>query len=95
MGSLSTAFDRASANYDVPLTEMLQVFSRRQLVANAVIAAGEVSCYRLTAAAALALRRAMFHLEINAVARRSFDEEILQSVLSVCGGERLFAHPAM
>jgi hypothetical protein len=37
----------------------------------------------------------MFHLEINAVARRSFDEEILQSVLSVCRGETLFAHPAM
>src|SRR5215471_18519440 len=30
MRSLHTAFDRASANYDVPLTEMLQVLSRRQ-----------------------------------------------------------------
>jgi hypothetical protein len=37
----------------------------------------------------------MFHLEIKAVALRSFDEEILQGVLSVCRGKRLFAHPAM
>jgi transposase len=35
----------------------------------------------------------MFHLKIKAVALRSFDEEILQSVLSVCRGERLIAHP--
>jgi hypothetical protein len=40
MGFLSTAFDRGSANYDVPLTEILQVFSRRQLLANAAIAYG-------------------------------------------------------
>src|SRR5262245_52431079 len=33
----------------------------------------------LTATAPLALRRAMFHLEIKAVAVRSFNEEILQS----------------
>jgi hypothetical protein len=37
----------------------------------------------------------MLHLEIKAVALCSFDEEILQSVLSVCRGERLIAHPAM
>jgi len=47
MGFLSTAFDRASANYDVPLTEMLQVFSRRQLFANAVIAASRVWAQRV------------------------------------------------
>jgi hypothetical protein len=37
----------------------------------------------------------MFHLKIKAVALRSFDEEILQSVLSVCRGKRLIAHPAI
>ena len=69
--------------------------SCREKLESAVRAAVGKLAPGLTATASLALRRAMFHLEIKAVALRSFDEEILQSALSVCRGERLFAHPAM
>src|SRR5262249_1368604 len=41
---------------------------------------GEVSCYRLTATAALALRRAMFHLGIKAVALRRHEYPSLNDV---------------